>query len=221
MSMKRSRISVFTGPGALRRLRKDVRVLKRDAKDKEWKFTASTLNDVAVESTGTVQAQIFTIPSGDTDIDRDGRKIVITSINMIGQVTLDDTTDQSLTSELCRVVLFRDSQANGALPAVTDLFLTADITSFKNLDNTHRFRTLFDKVFHIQSPAGGGNTTTNQFGNNILQFKWFKKVRIPILYTGTAGTIGDIASNNLVLLYISERGVCGCKVAVQVRYLDN
>ncbi len=216
----RSRIRVDTSKGALRRLQKDVKRLKRFEASHEFKFFNSAINDAVVANTGAVQNQMFTLAQGDTDTTRDGKKVIVTSLNARFIISLPITDVNAQTADLVRIIIVHDKQANGALPAVLDILFTADIQSFKNLDNTHRFRTLLDKTISIASMSGAYNGTTSKFGENFKAFQWFRKLNMPIIYNDTAGTIGDIVSNNIVMMYISESGNAGCQAQMQIRYMD-
>ncbi len=218
---RRKRIFIDTSKGALGRLQSDVRTLKRDMKNREFKFEESTINDAVVSTTGTIQGQIFTIPQGDDIESRDGNKIVLTSINARFIATLPATSTVTETADVIRVVLVVDNSANGALPSVADILSLTDIQAFKNLNNTDRFRTILDKTIAINALAGGSNGTTHQSFSRDISFKFFKKLNLPIKYTGTSGLIGTIASNNIVCLYISEAGFVGLQGEFRVRYTDS
>lgn len=217
---KRGRgIFIKTGPTAVRALRRDVNQLKANI---DTKFFDSTVDDAVVSATGQVNTQIFVIPDGNAQREKDGLKIIIKSIQIRFQLNLPSTTTVADARDICRFILLKDSQANGALPAVTVILEQADIQSFKNLEQSSRFITLMDKTVYINSMGGFGDGTTNATLPSTKSFQYFKKMNLPIIYndSATTGAIGTIVTNNLILLYISESGKCGVKAKVRVRYTD-
>ena len=201
---KRGRgIFIKTGPSAVRALRRDVNVLKSNI---DTKFFDSTVDDAVVSATGQVNSQIFTVPDGDNKSQKDGLKITIKSIQIRFQLNLPSTTVVADARDICRFILVRDRQTNGALPAVTDILAQADIQALKELEQSGRFLTLLDKTVYINSMGGFGDGTTNATLPSTKSFQFFKKMNLPIIYndSATTGAIATIVTNNLVLLYISE-----------------
>jgi len=93
-----------------------------------------------------------------------------------------------------RVLVVLDHQTNGAAPGVTDILDAVTTTAFPNQDNRLRFMILYDKVFTLSASAESGSMQ-------------FATVDIPLRYitqynAGTAGTVGDIASNGLFLVVL-------------------
>ncbi len=217
----RMKTSTVTG---LQKVKKDIRQIKRRQKSNEWKFGSFSNNDAVVSTTGTVQIQMFTFPLGTKDTERIGRKITLTSMQVRFLLTLPVTALLGETADVVRVIILHDKQANGAFPAVADILFSPDIQSFKNLDNTKRFRTLYDRTIPINIQCGVFDSTSGieliKMGENMKTWKIFRKLNIPIHYDGDAGTIGDIVSNNIVMLYISESGNVGLQATNQFRYLD-
>ena len=115
-----------------------------------------------------------------------------------------------------------DKQANGATAGVTDILETDQFLSFNNLANKSRFRTLMDRTYSMNSTAGGGDGTTEDYTEFQLNDSFYKKVNIPIEFSGTAGTIGEIRSNNIGCLILSETGaICALVSRMRLRFSDN
>lgn len=204
---------------ALSILQKDVNVLKKNI---DVKFFDQLITDAVVSATGLVQAQQYTIPDGNAQSEKDGLLIVIKSIQYRFQLKIPSTVTVADSTDICRFILVKDKQANGALPAVLDILNATDITAYKNLNNKGRFVTLFDKTVSISSMGAFGDGTTNATLPNTKSWQFFKKVNIPIVYnnSATTGAIATINSNNLVLLLISEAGKCGVNYKIRIRYTD-
>lgn len=208
-----------TSTQAIRRVQRDVRQLKANL---DLKFIDTQFTDDVVSATGLVQTQQFIIPDGNSQSEKEGLKIVIKSIQYRFQLKLPSTTVVADATDVLRAILVRDKQANGALPTVADILNGTDIMNHKNLENSNRFVTLFDKTISISSMGGFGDGTTNATLPNTKSWSYFKKMNLPIQYnnSATTGVITTINSNNLVLMFISEFGKCGMNVNVRIRYTD-
>ncbi len=121
----------------------------RAAQKQELKFHDVDIDDAVIATGMNVQTALLTIPEGVGEEQRIGRRLTITNILWRYTVTLPFTTLQAETSDVVRVMLIKDQQANGALPANTDLLESDDFQSFNNLSNSKRFSVLMDKTHDI------------------------------------------------------------------------
>ncbi len=188
----------------------------------ELKFHDLDVNDAVVAVAGTVQTALCAIPQNDTENGRDGRKCTITSIGWRWELLLNNTGTLLDTSDVVRIMLVLDKQANGALPAVTDVLATDDYQSFNNLANSSRFRTLYDKTISISAVAGSGRGTTDTmaFGEKRIQGTFFKKCNVLMEYDNTAitGVITSIRSNNIFAIVLSLSGNCAFASKMRLRF---
>lgn len=119
-----------------------------------------------------------------------------------------------------RVIVFLDRQANGTAATVTDILETAQYNSFNNLANSSRFRIMYDKrhdmnYFNTQTSGGQDIDGTNISGS------FFANVNLPIEFSSTTGVIGEIRSNNIGLLLISDSQQGYLEGRVRVRFSDS
>ncbi len=170
----------------------------------ELKFHDVDLDETAIASAGDIQATINIIPQGTTEVQRVGRKCTIRQINWRFDMVFNATTAAASTSTTVRIVMYLDKQANQATAAVLDILETADYQSFNNLSNKKRFRTLMDRTYDFVAQAGGGDGTTEDYGEVLISDSFYKKVNIPIEFTSTTGAIGEITSNNIGVLLIGK-----------------
>jgi len=129
-----------------------------------------------------------------------------------------------------RVVVLIDKQANGALPAAADVFITTatvgsggvgQMNAYRNLDNIHRFEVLYDKKFVVKPPIASMTDPP------ATSFKISRKKRIEVEWSGTSGADSTIRSNNLIMM-VYTYGVTGApstapqqlRHIMRVRYLD-
>ncbi len=186
----------------------------------ELKFHDVDIDDAVVAQAASIQAGVNLIAQGVTESTRVGRKCTIRSIHWKYTIELTGATTKSNTSDVVRVMLILDKQANGALPGNTDILESNSFLSFNNLSNKKRFRTLMDRNYVLVAQAGGGDGTTEDYGEDVVWDEFHKKVNIPIEFNSTAGAITEITSNNLVILLASENGTSAFTSKVRLRYSD-
>ena len=103
-----------------------------------------------------------------------------------------------------RLVVILDKQCNGAVPVTTDVFSAGGspntVDQMRNLDQTHRFKTLYDKTFVIrQDPSGAAEQAAVS-----IPFYKVLKLRLPIQYDATTGGIADLVTNNIVFYWTCD-----------------
>ncbi len=188
----------------------------------EHKFNDVTLDDAVVSTTGDWASAILQIPEGAGEEQRTGRKIVVKSIDWKLRAQLPATSVPGQTSDLLRMMVVLDKQANGAVPAVNDYLETADFQSFNNLANSFRFKTLWSGTYVLNAQAGAYDGVNDQFGNVIVADVVHLDVNVPVNYADdlTTGIISTIRSNNILLLAISQSGLVGLSSEMRVRFDD-
>lgn len=163
------------------------------------------------DATGVI-TQLSNIAQGDTTISRDGSQCKIVSILIKGFVEIH----ASATNTVVRLMLIQDKQTNEAIYATSDLLSdvsTVDsVVASRNLDNTHRFRILWDKQI-----------TLSNTGQGIKFFNFYKKVQILLRYDNAAAAITSLTQNSLSLLRISNEATNepGIVANIRVRFIDN
>ncbi len=187
------------------------------------KFHDVTLDDAVVASGGEVTPTINIIAQGITESTRIGRKCTITSIWWRYQLTLPvfDAVAVPGNPDVVRMILYQDKQCNGATIAVTDLLETANFQSFRNLSNQGRFIVFMDKVYNMNYMTLASDNASVVSGNQVRRdYTFFKKCNIPIEFNNTTGAIGEIRSNNIGVLMISQSGVSGLNSQFRLRFSD-
>lgn len=167
------------------------------------------------------------IAQGTDDNQRIGRKIVIKSLQarlaIKGEPSeafgIGVSPEYGLTTYL---YLVQDTQANGALAAVTDVFTSLiPHEAMINIDNSMRFRILKKWIFDMEAKAG----VTGSRNDTSRHVEWYKKCDIPVEYSGTAGSITELRSNNLFFVMgftDTAQGFWTSAIGTfRVRYADN
>lgn len=159
----------------------------------ESKFFDTSIS-TTFDTTGEVlNGSLLLMAQGSSEIQRDGNKIVVTSINMKGTIT---PLVGALNGDCIQLVLVQDQQCNGATAAYTDIWLTNAFNSFLQLANSKRFKIL--KTFRKTISPTGINVAGTSVIQQAYHIKFAKKCKIPILFgTGGGGAVTDLRSNNL------------------------
>lgn len=165
-------------------------VNKAIQKQKEHKYKENTISTDPTTS-GTFNL-LNGLQQGDDANTREGNRVKMGSIYIKGTMTNSDATSNQI-----RMVLFIDTQPNGAAP--TEALLFQDNVAPENgaliEANSHRrFKILKDWHFNLSATAQSGDTRI---------IKYFKKLYGEVLYTGNVGDITDISKNSLYLYMTS------------------
>lgn len=181
--------------------------IKKMQNDEELKYTDVLITAQGISSTGSFHL-LNGLTQGDDAKNRDGREAVSTSIQ--GKMTFVSNTDD-IGSTTLRMIVFWDSQANGAAPTAATLLDNSIITSFLiapyHRDYQKRYKILFDRVFVLNPlqilTTTAGTVTENQ---NITKYLSFKKQlsRTIKFNSNNNGNIGDIVSNSLYVYFVSN-----------------
>jgi len=154
---------------------------------------------------------------------REGRKIVISEINM--RCFFDVNAATTANSHNHRFLLVLDTQCNGAAFTVAEILNTTALTvlgnvwAAKNHYNGERFKFLLD-----ESWTSDCIETAAPAAQNSHQIVKSLKVAIPIIYNEslTDGTITTIKQNNIMAWYLHNGdGTSSALVNYELRYYDD
>lgn len=140
-----------------------------------------------------------TIP-GSGNSNRIGRRIDMKSMEW--QFSLVNMTGSNVVNFKYDIVL--DKQANGAACAITDIFTSGEPTALRNISNKARFVVLHSGTMDwlIGNDTVTGGALTSLTAKSATVEKGYKKIGVNVQYnTGTAGTIADIQTNALYLVF--------------------
>ncbi len=152
-----------------------------------------------------------TVTQGDGESQRDGRRITMKSIYVVGNVRSDIQASQSAADNPCLifVALVMDLQTNGATIESENVFINpggSGVTAadpFRNLQFTRRFKILATRKLQLHNTSMTNNTGSAggivQAGV-IKRFKMFVNLNTVVNYTGTTETVANIADNSLHLI---------------------
>lgn len=181
-------------PSLGQKLAKLERQVKLNAE--EWKYIDNGTSGTA--TTGTFVLMNGCAP-GDGASNRDGRQITIQSIQVKIRIECDAAGAGANAGTTGRCLVFIDKQANAAVPAIGDLLdlSTAGFAdAFRNLNNRKRFKILMDRRYPVSI-----------FGPGEIADEFYMKrngLCETVFNAGTAGTIADITSGSVYIVYGSD-----------------
>ncbi len=210
LSRSYKRVSKYaTAANAKRAL--DLALSTRKLFNVEYKQLVTQAIATALPQTGTI-VQLTNIAQGDTTFTRDGSQIKGTSY------TFNYLINQSgnATNTQCRVLLIQDKQTNQVIYTPADVFFDATATDILvspyNVDNSHRFRILYDR-YHAFTDTGHTNMVKKHSSPINMLFR----------YDANAGDITDLTQNSLSLLVCSNEptNVPVITFNFRLRFIDN
>lgn len=190
-------------------------------KEAELKHSATTLAATATASAGSIAAaNLLVLSSQGTGVgQRVGNQWQLKRLVIRGVLTLPAAT----VGDTVRILLVVDRAPNGAVAAVTDVLQSASYISDYNLDNVShmgtsgRFSILSDRTVDL-SPTGPIVATGT--GVVLKHFTISKKMNMPVMYKGNAGTVADLMKNNLFVFAISKSGIATWEWIANACYVD-
>lgn len=188
----------------------------------EMKFFDGTDGATTLSAGAITNATLLTIPEGNGESERIGRKLTVKKLFFKGVLLLPSTSQKVSTSDQVRMIVYLDKQCNGATATVANILEEADVNSFRNLEETDRFHILADRQWSLSCQSGSWDGTDDQFGEVVRHFSMNFNLNREIIYDSTAstGVIATIRSNNLGVLVISGSGLATMTYKWRVRYSD-
>ncbi len=144
------------------------------------------------------------IAQGNGMSNRDGIKAIIKSVFIHGQAIWDQDTVMDQPGPM-RIVLVQDQQTNGAVLSPGDVMVTGglgqQISAFRNLQYTQRFKVLKEVWINPPTFQAEGNGTNSKLGGAFVPFVMHvPNLNMKVQYKGTTGAITDITDNSLHLM---------------------
>lgn len=176
-------------------------VKKMIQKDNERKWVDININD-STPTLGTgVVSYLNPIAIGDAvEADREGNQIKLHSIHIKGRIITNSTAVRS--GVTCKLAIIRwNDQTNGALPSITNIWDTDDVTSHRYWNNQRSYKIVWEKTFVMRpvETAGAGGYLF------IEKYKTWKTPRV-VTYAGDTAGIADSGKGSYYLVRICDAG---------------
>lgn len=159
---------------------------------------------------------IATPAQGDGPSNRDGKKIVVKSLELNGYIQVSSLANQTAMPEAARIMLavVLDTQTNAAAATSETMFtnpLAAAGTApncLRNLLYANRFRVLAKKTFKIQPTTASWDGVNIEISGNSQNFRIYKKLDLPVLFnSGTTADIANVIDNSIhVVAFANQAG---------------
>ncbi len=171
---------------------------------------ATNTNAAGLEQDPTTVDGLSSIGQGDGENQRDGRKCVVKSVHVkgtISEVGLDSET-ANIHSNHYFVALVQDLQTNGAQLRSEDVFVNqvgavaGGTLLHRNLQFNSRFKVLASRYITRPDRAMVPDSTTGQYmvEGSCVHFSMYKKLDMPITFTGTTAVIANSMNNSLHII---------------------
>lgn len=166
---------------------------------------------------------LWGITQGNALNQRIGNNIRLKELQM--RLTVNGDTGSTDTDRTrIRVLIVQDKQCNGALPAVTDVLLQANVLSLYNYNNVvgcggHRFVILKDKTWDFSPNSYYDGATVLNPGQAYTTSWNFTKLPV-IQYDANAGAITDLCGQNVFMISVADDSANGLDYKFQWCYLD-
>jgi len=153
------------------------------------------------------------VAQGTTATTRLGRRITMKSLLVKGDFSMTAT---GTGASPLRCLIVYDSQTNAVAATATDVLAADQFDSPMNLSNSRRFKTLLDEQIPCLGAAGPAAVHINRYVklNHSVEFN-----------TGSAGTVGDIQTGSIYMLWYQNGGLLTASplshVYTRVRFSDN
>lgn len=187
---------------------------------------ATNTDCTGAEADPSATSKISTPVRGDGEQERDGKKIVITSCQIVGSVyrpSVELDANPALPA-LVYVALVLDTQTNAATLNSEDVFKNTGAESLMNADPIRnllfgpRFKVLKTFKCNLSDPAVT-HFAVDSFATNALQvpFAWYlPKLNLPVNFNaGTTASIANVIDNSLHVVCFST--ITGLKLQYQAR----
>lgn len=167
------------------------------------------------------------IAQGFDEIQRIGRRILITKVMIRGLVQLAAAVDTESFAGI-RMWIIQDLQTNGTEFTTTDFLElqlpgSSEYLSFNKLANKNRFKVLYDKTMVLNTMAQGSSVSfsTLEIPFNIFLDRSKKPIEIEYSDLTTTGSVSSQRSNSIWFCYVaSASSDVGLTFHSRVRFTD-
>ncbi len=213
--VKTSTVSFYAGTKPRRRT-------KTELSNVELKFFDTDIVDANIDATMTFFNPQILI-QGDKETERIGRKVIIKSLSIKGELKLNAQTTATTTGCLITMKVVHDSQTNKAQFAATDLLAADTFDSFNNISNKNRFRILKSCTYEFSAGGAAPSGAALIFSQKSRYVDEHLKMNIPIEYDATAatGAITTVTSNSIFVVFQSSTtNLVSSNMKMRIRYTD-
>lgn len=211
-------INAMRAARRLRRRRYNYPSIQAEPKYQDQTYTGNIAYDanfVGCEANPAAVGTLTACAIGDGHQNRDGKKIIMTQIEVKGVVTMPSEVGQTAATidhpPVVFLAMILDTQTNGVETQAENVFMTSIASGahkipIRNLLYGGRFRVLKFKRLTFNNFVTAPQDTTVANGTHIRYavfkfFKMFKKLRLPVNFNaGTTNDVANVQDNNISLI---------------------
>jgi len=172
--------------------------------ERKWKQTVETSTAITTTMQIYNETDPLLITAGTGPDDRTGSKICLDAFYLKCVLALANETS-GVSNHQMVFWLIQDTQANGAHPAVTDIFTSTNVTTaMLNPYGYGRFKLLSKKVINLQTPGyWNGSAQVSQGVRKMAYIGWHarKGQAMTITYNDVDGELDSRTTNNILLVF--------------------
>ena len=163
------------------------------------------------------------IAQGDGSQNRDGRSVMVKSIQIsMHFANVDHVAATSVVSRIATIFLVQDTQTNAAQMGPGTMFVHAASAQLCRINPewSRRFKVLYKKrlIFPISIGNDSATTMVAHYGAKMVDV--YKKLNMPVTFTGAGGTVANINDNSLHLLVIGDNANILLEYTARIRYVE-
>lgn len=167
--------------------------------------------------------EIMKIKQGVQQDQRIGRMCTIKAIQWKGAVTLNTQGSLLNSSEVTRIMVILDTQANGESHTLAQVLKVRTgnnlVYGYRNLENSGRFKMLWDKSIKQSTGAVSTNAADATTSAEVVtRFQYYKRVHIPINYNSTTGAITELKNNRISFWAVNHFGLTKLEGILRIRF---
>ncbi len=137
----------------------------------------------------------------------------------IAFVKIAAASGTTTTDNIYRVMIYHDKQTNGGAATAALLLAEDDMLAFRQLQQSGRFRILFDKTRPITTTGMGSATTAGETQHFV---DVDVPLNVPLEFDASTGAITDLTTNNIgLVVWNQETATITYQARVRVRFSDN
>ncbi len=211
---------MYMNPGAPPNASPVVTKRRRSGKNKrlkpEVKYIETNVASAAITTTWDIlNSSLNLIQQGTTRSTRIGGRVTCKKIQF--RMTLD-TDLIGTANDMIRVVVYLDKQCNGIAATGTQIMQVDNLYSFRNTDNSGRFKILFDETYTLNIQAYSLDGPRNFSNSKYIEA--YIDCDETLEFDASTGVITDLTSNNFGIMAASLNGTSNINGIVRLKYTD-
>lgn len=159
------------------------------------------------------------VPEGDDSTMRNGRSIKLEGLQVNSYFQSSTVGTGGAFSVTARCIFFVDWWSNGVVPTVTDLLVSSEVMSFRQVDSVSakRFKVIMDKNI-LLTPQSAGDKSA-------YTLRRFFPLKHHLRFIGSTGTQASTGSGQVYCLVLCNGNVAvnavSCTINTRTYYYDN